>query len=331
MSVRIILGAIILLSLQSASAQVDSIKYGLKGKIIRALSASPHSNTTFYAGLKGKDMGAALLYKSEDAGVSWNVLNNGKPISSYAADIQAVAESQDKDKTIYVGTWKDGLFKSTDRGDSWKRVITAPSLDIRSIKTGIQNPDLVYASTSAFGVMKSIDRGETWQRNEAAVIDSTFKFAWSIEIDERNDHIVYAQTYSDGVWKSTDQGNSWTQILDTKNHVCWDLKVDGFNLWVASSVSRDSISAIHFSDNQGESWSEMEAVPQIGLSQINVVEKNNERMIYVGSWSDGIYKMQNNIWSKVEAVDYDTISEILDDTNGLLIGSWGNGIYRLGQ
>ena len=239
---------------------------------------------------------------------------------------------QDKTNTIYAGTWKDGLHKSIDAGRTWTRVESAPSSDIRSLKTGIQTPGLVYAATSSFGVMKSIDGGATWQRNDPAAIDSTFKFAWSIEIDERDDKVIFAQTYSKGIWKSTDQGATWQKALDIKDKVCWDLKLSGNSVWVASSKSRDSISLIHYSEDLGETWEEVENVPQVGVSQINVIEQNGKQVLLVGSWSDGIHVLKEGSWSKMQQVDYDVISEILPNrskSNEIIIGSWGNGIYNL--
>jgi len=328
---KIIIGLLILFSFQLSSSQSDSLKFGLKGKIIRALSKSPTDPSVFYAGLKGEKLGAALIYKSEDFGKTWSALNNGNPISPYAADIQAISVANDASNSIYAGTWKDGLFKSTNQGKTWKRLPNVPSTDIRSIKTGVQTPSLVYASTSAFGVIKSIDNGLTWIRSTPEIIDNTFKFAWSIEIDKTNDSIVYAQTYNKGVWKSIDQGNSWTQLLDTKNRVCWDMKIskNSKSVWVVSSKSGDALSTIHFSNNQGETWEELPNVPQIGINQINVLEQNDKHIIYIGSWSDGVFMLKNDEWKKVEAVDFKTISELLLNGDELLIGTWGNGIYNI--
>jgi len=328
MSPKLIITLLLICTYQFSQAQQDSLKYGLKGKIIRALAKSPNSSSTFYAGLKGNKLGTGLIYKSEDAGRSWHPLNGGSAISPYTSDIQAIA--LDADHNIYAGTWKDGLYKSIDDGKTWQRLYSMPSSDIRSIKTGIQIQGLVYASTSAFGVIKSTDSGETWVRNEASLIDSTFKFAWSIEIDTQNDSILYAQTFSNGVWKSNDQGESWHQILDIKDQVCWDLKVSKNSnmIWLAASKSRDTLSSVHFSEDQGSTWTELKNVPQIGINQINVIEQAARNIVFIGSWSNGIFMLENNEWKKIEAIDYETIAEILLNKEELLIGSWGNGIYH---
>lgn len=315
----------------SVEAQIDTIKYGLKGKIIRALAQSPQAPSIYYAGLKGSKLGTGHIYQSTDSGSSWTIINNGQPLSGYVADIQAIAIANDASQTIYAGTWKNGLFRSTDGGQSFHHDASFPSADIRSIKTGVQHPSLVYASTSAFGVVSSTDGGSTWTRNTPALIDSTFQFAWSIEIDKNDDRTIYAQTFNNGVWKSTDQGTTWNKTLDTAGKVAWDMHIEdnGQDLWVAASTRGDTLSAIYHSANAGQDWQEIIDVPQIGISQISTLQKNGSTSIIIGSWRGGVHIRSENSWTKVEEVDFDTIAEILKSKGGIVIGSWGNGIYLI--
>ncbi len=324
-----IVGIILFFFLYKISfSQSDSLKYGLKGKIIRSIGGSPTNSSELYAGLKGKKLNTGTIHKSTDFGKTWKPLNNGSSISPYTSDIQAIAVASDLTNTIYAGTWKDGLYKSKDQGKTWKRDVNFPSSDIRSIKTGIQNPLLVYAATSSFGVIKSIDGGSTWIRCTPEVINTSFQFAWSIELDTKNDRIVYAQTYSKGVWKSIDQGNTWKQVLDTKGKTCWDMKIseDSKNIWVATSKSGANLSAIYHSKDGGNNWKELPNTPQIGLSQINMIDN---KTLIIGSWKQGVFILKNDKWIKIDSVDFDTISEIITDKNQIVIGSWGNGIYRV--
>ena len=319
-----------LLCYQLSIAQVDTIKYGLKGKIIRAFEQSSTATDTYYAGLKGASFGTGLVYKSTDAGITWHVLNNGNPIDPYVADIQAVAQSNLSEPILWAGTWKNGLFRSDDDGLSWRKDHTFPSSDVRSIRTGIQNPSLIYASTSTFGVIKSLDAGTTWHRIAPAIIDSSFAFAWSIEIDPSDDHTVYAQTFGSGVWRSTDGGESWTQILKAEGKVAWDMKIsDNGDIYVATSKRGDSESALHLSRDQGVTWIELLDVPQIGINQVNLINHADHKIVYVGSWQDGVHKLQNGTWSKVKQVDHAGIAHMLTHEQSLLVGSWGNGVYRV--
>ncbi len=317
--------------LQIGQSQVDTIKYGLKGKIIRALAQSSDSPPVYYAGLKGNKLGTGHIYQSSDSGKTWSIINNGQPLSGYVADIQAIAVASDLSNTIYAGTWKNGLFTSTDAGQSFHYDSSFPSADIRSIKTGIQHPLLVYASTSAFGVVRSTDGGKSWTRNNPDLIDSTFQFAWSIEIDKNDDRVIYAQTFNNGVWKSMDQGTTWNKTLDIDGKVAWDMHVEdnGLDLWVAASTRGDTLSTIYHSDNAGEEWNEIADVPQIGISEINVQrDEGGTPVILIGSWRGGVHIHTENIWTKVKEIDFDTIAEILQHKGEFVIGSWGNGIYR---
>jgi len=176
-----------------------------------------------------------------------------------------------------------------------------------------------------------MDGGATWIRSPPEVVDSTFRFAWSIEIDPHDDQIIYAQTFSDGVWQSSDQGETWKKILDTQGKVCWDMKIstNSDDIWVASSQRGDSTSAIYHTQDMGNTWTELPDVPQIGVNQVDVMEVNGEKKLVVGSWQDGVYMIEDGAWSKVEHVDHEGIAHILSDGHHVVIGSWGNGIYHI--
>jgi len=318
-----------LLICHGTCAQTDSLTMSLKGQTIRAFELASNSDQLIYAGLKGSTLGTGLVYKSMDAGLSWHPMNGGLPLDPYVADVQAIASSNFNSTTLWAGTWKSGLFKSENGGQSWTKDVHFPSADIRSIRTGKQHPNLIYASTSAFGVVKSIDGGKHWKRSSAAMIDSTFAFAWNIELDPRDDEIIYAQTFGRGVWKSTDQGEHWSQVLDTEGKVCWDMKIINDDIWVATSKRGDSLSVVYHSTDAGNSWTELPDAPQIGVNQINVLDVNDKQVLIIGSWQDGVYINQAGKWSKAEGIDFDTIAHILVIGNKVLVGSWGNGIYQL--
>lgn len=302
----------------------------LPNTTIRAFEKSSSSNTTLFVGLKGESFGSAYLYKSEDSGNTWIKMNDGKSLDPYAADIQAIAESKALGHLLFAGTWKNGLFKSQDGGKTWEKDHHFPSHDIRSIRTGNQNTSLIYAATSNFGVIKSTDNGRTWQRNAPASLDSTFQFAWHIELDPKDDNTIYAQTFGQGVWKSIDQGTSWQQSLDTKGKVCWDLAISqSGELWLASSMRGDSISSVYNSLDGGKSWTEMTDVPQIGINQIALSKEGDSQTMYIGSWRDGVYQYLNGSWTKIEKVDHSGIAHLIIQDGRLLVGSWGNGIYSV--
>lgn len=81
---------------------------------------------------------------------------------------QAVAVDPSRPEIVYCGTFHQGLWRSTDAGDSWERVgenvVNAPVMALavsdveRSGRRGV-----VYAGTEPSAVYRSEDGGETWR------------------------------------------------------------------------------------------------------------------------------------------------------------------------
>jgi len=313
------------------SSSVSGQSAMLKGKIIRALCIDPGNSNSFYAGLKGSKMGTGLVFNSKNPSTNWEILHDKKPISPHTSDIQTIAVSPVDPAIIWAGTWKNGLYKSSDAGLSWGRVSQFPVSDIRSLKFGNNNAQLIYAATSSHGIIKSTDGGASWELSKPAVIDDSFKFAWSIEVSPVNDKVIYAMTFSKGVYKSIDSGENWRKVLDLDGMVAWDLKIadDGQKLWLASSKSGADESKVFTSDDGGETWNSLIDVPQIGANQVNVLSIGGANIIFLGSWNDGAYVYESSKWQKIEAIDFETISEILINDQLIIFGSWGNGIYTI--
>lgn len=109
------------------------------------------------------------LYKTIDGGKTWSKIShkNGLPDKPMARIGVSIAQSQPN--IVYMITeFKDGgtLFRSEDRGDSWKMVNDDRDLNFRpfyysDVKADPNNPDHVY--TLSGGLSKSIDGGKTFK------------------------------------------------------------------------------------------------------------------------------------------------------------------------
>ncbi|MEK6781023.1 MAG: hypothetical protein AABY93_04925 [Bacteroidota bacterium] len=108
------------------------------------------------------------LYKTTDAGKTWAKIShkNGLPDKPMARIGLSIAQSQPN--TVYLITeYKDGgtLFRSDDRGDSWKLVNSDRELNFRpfyysDVRVDPSNPEVIY--TLSGGLSKSIDGGRTF-------------------------------------------------------------------------------------------------------------------------------------------------------------------------
>lgn len=109
------------------------------------------------------------LYKTTDAGKTWTKIShkNGLPDKPMARIGLAIAQSQPN--TVYMITeYKDGgtLFRSDDRGDSWRMVNSDRELNFRpfyysDVRVDPSNPEVVY--TLSGGLSKSTDGGRTFK------------------------------------------------------------------------------------------------------------------------------------------------------------------------
>ncbi|MCB0514469.1 MAG: T9SS type A sorting domain-containing protein [Chitinophagales bacterium] len=145
--------------------------------------------------------------------------------------------------TIISGGVTGGIFKSTDSGQSFRKVttpeqlhsLTALAQDKRTGKTnvwyagsgesyGIISIASFSNQTSGDGIFKSTDNGETWQVLTSTTTntpqeydDGTFDIVWRIITDNLStfstfEDIVYAAV-QDGIMRSTDGGQSWQAVL----------------------------------------------------------------------------------------------------------------------
>ncbi len=176
------------------------------------------------------------VWKSVDGGVSWDPIFDDQPTQS----IGSIAVAPSDTNVLYVGTGEanvrgnsgpgDGIYKSTDGGETWQHVWTQVG-QIGRIAVHPTNPDVAFAAVlgHAFGpnpergVYRTTDGGKTWQRVLYVDPDTG---AWDVTFDPSNPHILYAGLWQmrrtpwgmtsggpgSGLYTSRDGGATWTEI-----------------------------------------------------------------------------------------------------------------------
>ncbi|RDY59338.1 WD40/YVTN/BNR-like repeat-containing protein [Flagellimonas nanhaiensis] len=191
-----------------------------------------HDPNLYYMGTAGGG-----VWKTTDAGNSWSCISDGY----FGGSIGAIAVSESDPNVIYIGEGEqtlrgnvssgNGLWKSTDAGETWKFIGLEGSEHIARIRIHPTNPDLVYVAAignlwipnETRGVYRSKNGGETWEK---ILYESDKAGAGDLILDPNNPRILYASTWqmkrngyrmdSGGpdskMYKSTDGGDTWTDI-----------------------------------------------------------------------------------------------------------------------
>lgn len=75
--------------------------------------------------------------------------------------VYTFAASATDPKIMFAGL-REGAFKSTDGGESWKKLNAAPK-DVAAIAIHPTKPGVVFLGTATGKIFKSTDGGQTWR------------------------------------------------------------------------------------------------------------------------------------------------------------------------
>ncbi len=206
-----------------------------------------------------------------------------------------------------------GVFRSTNNGINWTRVITGLSNDnIYSLAASGSN---LFAGTYN-GVYRSTDNGTNWL---AAKNGLTYPTVWSLAILGTN---LFAGTYYGGVYRSTDNGTSWTAVnTGLTNNYVYALTVLGSNLVAGTG------GGVFISSNNGTSWTNA-GFANNSVSALFV----SGTSLYAGTYN-GIYRSTDNglNWTTLgtNGLSQTDIRAFTVHGTNIFAGTWGNGVFLL--
>ena len=171
--------------------------------------------------------GETGLYRTMDAGATWTRLTGGLPAAPMARIGVAVAASDPRTVYLITETKEDGvLFRSDDRGDTWRRVHDNPQINFRpfyysDLRVDPRNPERVYSLSG--GLYRSTDGGRTFTSIGQGV-HGDHQAMW---IDPENPRRILSG--SDGGFQVSSDGAETWQIVNNVElsqfyHVFYDLR-----------------------------------------------------------------------------------------------------------
>jgi hypothetical protein len=159
------------------------------------------------------------LSTSTSTGNSADKINQWSACGPWSDHISALAIDPITPSTLYAGTHRSGVYKSTDAGSNWTRtgfIVVEPL--VRVLVIDPLTPSTLYAGTSNDGVFKSTDGGDSWTAMNNGLPTYTTNMStytesiYPLVIDPLTPSTLYAGTDAAGVYKSMDGGDSWTAM-----------------------------------------------------------------------------------------------------------------------
>jgi photosystem II stability/assembly factor-like uncharacterized protein len=202
-----------------------NVKLSLSGSGAQCLAVDPTDPDTVYAGLReGK------VQRSVDGGRSWVEL----ALPQTGVFSLAVSAA---DGAVYAGTEPSALFRSDDRGETWRALdalLELPSRPtwsfpprpwtshVRWIAPSPHDGDLVLVGIELGGLMRSTDGGETWQDHRPGAQPDVHSLVWHPRVEGR----AY-EAGGGGAAFSEDAGESWHAADEGRDrHYTWSVAVD---------------------------------------------------------------------------------------------------------
>ena len=267
---------------RSVDAGENWIHLGLEAteRIARILVHPKDSNTVYVCALGHlfDDHDERGVYRTKDAGKTWQKVLFVAP-NTGCSDL---AMDPSNPSTLYAGMWQvrrtpsfftsggrnGGLHKSTDGGDTWKRLReTLPEGELGRIAISVSpaQPNVVYAlvESARTSLYRSDDRGETWtsMNSSSNVSQRPFYFALVVADPKLPDRV-----YKPGLQLavSDDAGKTWG-ILGIAGPFGPSYHSDVHALWVnprnTDQLVMGTDGGLYTSIDRGSSWRFVESLP----------------------------------------------------------------------
>jgi photosystem II stability/assembly factor-like uncharacterized protein len=196
---------------------------------ISDIAIHPKNNNIWYV-----TVGSGGVWKTQNSGVTWKPIFDDQSVYSTGC----ITLDPSNPATVWLGTGEnvggrhisfgDGVYKSTDGGNTWKNMGLKNSEHISKIIVHPENSDIIlvaaqgplWSSGGDRGLFKSVDGGKTWLKVLGV---NKWTGVTDIIVDPTNPDWMYAATWQrhrtvaaymgggpgSGIYRSKDGGNTW--------------------------------------------------------------------------------------------------------------------------
>jgi len=253
------------------------------GGTATSIALDPENPKTVLAG--GRN---SLLFKSDDAGATWGLLNFPKRNFGEVTSLLVDPDNSQHYLAGILASDRPGIYESYDAGKTWAAVKDI-DVGVRALAVSASNPKRFVAGTLR-GVMLSDDAGKTWTRISDPQ-NLEMQGITAVAIDSKDPNIIYAGT-PHLPWRTTDGGKTWSSI-----HTGMIDDSDVFSIYIDPSKPSDifasACSGIYASLDRGNDWRKLMGIPN-GSRRTHVVRQDPvaPETIFAGT-TLGLFKTEN--------------------------------------
>ncbi len=326
--------AIALPTADPAAAQEAPAPVGIEALDFRTIGPATMSGRI--VDLAVDEANPAHFLMATSTGGLWKTTTGGMTIEPIFEDMPThsigdVAMHQADPNLIWLGmgerasrqssSWGDGVWKSTDGGETWAHMGLEDSKHIGRVRIHPRNPDIVFVAAMGHlwgpnderGLYRTEDGGATWERvirvdEDTGAVDVIF--------DPMDPSILYAATYQrrrrpyafhgggpgSALWKSMDGGSSWQKLTNNgldnglpegdigrigidiyrgDSNIVY-VSVEQGERYNASTAYEQRYAGIYRSEDRGESWEFMsDWNPRPMYASQITVDPNDDQRIYM--------------------------------------------------
>jgi photosystem II stability/assembly factor-like uncharacterized protein len=250
--------------------------------VVTHILVDPRDSNQLYASTWALYSGGGGVYRSKDAGRTWQVIGLAHET------VRAIAQSPTKQNILVAGTLT-GVYRSVDDGNTWERITPAKHDDLRNFDSVAFDPrdeNIIYAGTYHLP-WKTTNGGKDWFPINKGMIDDSD--VMSVVVDPANPDNVHATACS-GIYHSTNGAQQWTRyngipFVFRRTQL---IKQDPQH---PDTLYAGTTSGLWKTTNEGGEWKRL--TPGDWVINAIVIDPKNPQRVILGTEREGVQISEN--------------------------------------
>lgn len=242
------------------------------------------------------------IFRSDETGFAWKILENGLN-NQFPFTSISISPDFELDATVFISSAGDGVYRSTNGGDSWDRINSGlGKLDIEQLFVSKNETEglIALAAAKTGGVWRYDQSSNRWRM----VLTENVQISDFADTAKAGDRSIFVAGDKNGrLWRSVDNGLLWeilyeipdaqsiNSVAGVDDHLF--VGTEGSGLFSSTDGGRsfhlnDQLTSLRIEDCRGN---QLElAVPDRYISSVSVLSgPGNKPNLFVTTWFNGVY------------------------------------------